>query len=74
MPSEKPIEMSLATLYELVFAGPGVDMTAMKCLLTECVGRIKQHGGGKPSTRELSLAATKLQEATFWIDEYQRLS
>lgn len=51
-----------------------VDLTAVQCLAAMCIGRIKDHGGGKPASRELSLAVTKLQEVCFWMSEHTRLS
>ena len=51
-----------------------VDITALNCLAGLCVGRIKDHGDGRPASRELSLAVTKLQEASFWMSEHVRLN
>ena len=61
-------------IFEAVMRAGEVDLSAVKILAAICVGRIKDHGAGKPASRALSLAITKLEEATFWIDEHQRLS
>ena len=67
-------QQGLEQLLGAAFFYQEVDVTALKCVTAAIIGRIKDHGNGKPASRELSLAVTKLQEVTFWIDEHQRLS
>lgn len=49
------------------------DPTLVKCHLESCILALRDEDG-RSKTRELSLAVTKLQEATMWIDEHLRLS
>ena len=49
------------------------DPTVIKIHIDACVRALKDEDG-RCKTRELSLAVTKLQEATMWIDEHIRLS
>ena len=61
-------------IFDAAMRAGEVDLSAVKILAAICVGRIKDHGDGKPASRALSIAITKLEEATMWIDEHQRLS
>lgn len=49
------------------------DETVIKIHIDACHRALKDEDG-RCKTRELALAATKLQEATFWIDEHLRIS
>lgn len=35
--------------------------------INELIEGIKKEGGGRPSSREMSLAVTKLEEARMWL-------
>jgi len=49
------------------------DCSVVKIHLHECMDALKDDSG-RPKSRELALAVTKLQEATMWIDEHLRLA
>lgn len=49
------------------------DPTMVKIHIESCITALRDEDG-RSKTRELSLAVTKLQEATMWIDEHLRLS
>ena len=49
------------------------DPTIVKIHLHACIAALRDEDG-RVKTRELSLAVTKLQEATMWIDEHLRQS
>lgn len=49
------------------------ELTIVKIHINACVAAMRDEDG-RTKSRELSLAVTKLQEATFWIEEHQRLA
>lgn len=49
------------------------DPTIIKIHLNACIASLRDEDG-RTKSRELALVVTKLQEATFWIDEHLRLS
>ena len=49
------------------------DCSVVKIHLHECMEALKDDSG-RPKSRELALAVTKLQEATMWIDEHLRVA
>lgn len=65
MPSDTPAAQNSIELTE--------DPTIIKIHIQFCITNLRTKDGNTKS-RELSLAVTKLQEATFWIDEHLRLS
>jgi hypothetical protein len=50
---------------------PKPDPAEIKMHVNACLTALKDEDG-RTKTRELALAATKLQEATMWIDEHMR--
>ena len=52
---------------------PKPDPAEIKMHVNTCLTALKDEDG-RTKTRELSLAATKLQEATMWIDEHMRVA
>lgn len=65
MPQEQPIEQPTIALTN--------DTTVIMIHVQACIAALKDEDG-KPATRELSLAVTKLQEAVHWINEHHRIS
>lgn len=49
------------------------DPTLVKIHIESCISSLRDEDC-RCKSRELSLAVTKLQEATMWIDEHLRLS
>lgn len=66
MPSEQPVSIPREPLSER-------DPIIVKMHVEACIDALRDEDG-RSKTRELSLAVTKLQEATMWIDEHLRRS
>lgn len=62
MPSEQPNETEKSTI-DIEAA----DLSGVKVALTGCLTALRK----QLSSRELALAATKVQEARMWIEEHQ---
>lgn len=67
MPSQRPIE------HEIPPSLGTTDPTMVKIHIQSCMSALRDEDG-RAKSRELSIAVTKLQEATMWIDEHLRLS
>lgn len=49
------------------------DVSIVRCNIEACIAALKD-GDGRPKSREIALAVTKLQEAFMWLDEHNRVS
>jgi len=67
MPTEKLNDDSIE---KTTIDAEAADLSSVKCILDACVKSV--HAAGK--SRELSIAATNIQQARLWIEEHQRLS
>lgn len=62
---------NLEAAMQVVEMAPKPDPAEIKMHVNACLTALKDEDG-RIKTRELALAATKLQEATMWIDEHMR--